>query len=406
MRLIAGHGRAAALAVGALLAMAAPASAFTVNTAGDPADATPADGACDASCTLRSAINASNTTAADDTIGFASGMTIVLSADLPQVTDAVTIDGYSAPGSAANTGAGFSAFNAIVNVNVEGSGHRIFDVTANDVTIRGVRIYDSSRDGVLVEGGAARAHIEGNYIGEDAAGTDTKSNIGAGVAVFDASAAVIGGTTAAQRNLISGNGESGNFNPNFVPYGVYVRGNATDTLVQGNLIGTDATGKVADPNGGAGVRVGGYTNGDNPVPTAAKDTVVGGFVSGAGNVISGNGVAPLNAEGVFVGAEAGSGIAIAGNRIGTDVTGTAPVPNNYDGVELLTDARVHVGADDTGSGGNLISGNTVAGLRISSPNHVVVGNKIGTDVTGTVALPNGQQGIYDNGNSSNLIGGT
>src|SRR3954451_8485459 len=136
MSIRAASGRGAALAIAALVFFApaaASAATFTVNTVGDAADPTPADGLCDVDpgagnqCTLRSSINASNTSGPDDIIEFdfpTEPTTIGLANDLPAVTDAVLIDGYSEDGSAVNTGAGFSAFNAITTVAVDGNGHR------------------------------------------------------------------------------------------------------------------------------------------------------------------------------------------------------------------------------------------------------------------------------------------
>jgi CSLREA domain-containing protein len=276
MRVSFGHGRIAALLAGVLLALVAPATAsaistFTVNRIADTADANTGDTLCDIDtgtagdqCTLRAAIQQSNASGGADTIAFAlPSSTIGLTADLPPIKDGVTIDGYTQTGSLANTNAGFTAWNGVLTVNVDGNGFATFVVESGSTTIKGLRIYDSGSDGIRLNGGGSNK-IEGNSIGTAEVDTFTERNIGAGVAVFDGDDNVIGGTAAAQRNVISGNGEPNNFNFAIPPYGVWVRGDADGTLVEGNLIGTNAAGTGDLGNGVSGVRVGGFTSGDNP----------------------------------------------------------------------------------------------------------------------------------------------
>ena len=75
---------------------------------------------------------------------------------------------------------------------------------------------------------------------------------------------LIGGTGPGQGNVVSGNGNGG----------VSIEGSGV--IVQGNLIGTDATGEFADANGGSGVSV------------IGEDATIGGTTLAARNVISGN----------------------------------------------------------------------------------------------------------------------
>ena len=77
---------------------------------------------------------------------------------------------------------------------------------------------------------------------------------------------MIGGTTAAARNVISGNGNGG----------IEIGGNAN--VVQGNFIGTNAAGTAAVPNRAE------YRSSDS----ASTDNLIGGTAAGAGNLISGN----------------------------------------------------------------------------------------------------------------------
>ena len=118
--------------------------------------------------------------------------------------------------------------------------------------------------------------ISGNYIGTNAAGTGDVNGTGvehrrspASIVINGSSGNVIGGTTAGARNVISGNNH----------YGFEVLGaTSQNNLLQGNYIGTDATGLVALGN----------TNGGASFWGAGTGNVFGGGAAGAGNVISGN----------------------------------------------------------------------------------------------------------------------
>jgi parallel beta-helix repeat protein len=216
--------------------------------------------------------------------------------------------------------------------------------------------------GVYVAGGSGNV-VQGNAIGTDRAGANAVPNV-IGVSVAGSGNAVGG---AALGNLISGN----------TSYGVSLSGSG-DT-VQGNLVGLDATAANALPNGD-GVYVSGPNN------------LVGGTAAGLGNTVSGNGT------GVFL--AFGSGNLVQGNRIGTNATGTAAVANDT-GV-LLTASGNTVGGTTAGAG-NTVSGNGTGVLIGSGSGNLLQGNRIGTDASGTAALPNGT-GVYVSG-TNNTVGG-
>jgi hypothetical protein len=157
--------------------------------------------------------------------------------------------------------------------------------------------------------------------------------------------------------------------------------------IQGNYIGTDATGNVDLGNGGAGVRV------------AAGDVVLGDSkLLDTGNVISGNGLA-----GVWIppGAAPNSGaVQIYGNRIGTNAAGDRAIPNDGDGVLAEWGGSVLIGAGILAAARNVISGNRGNGVQFagSGPTSAytsanVSGNYIGTDASGAAALGNGEDGV-------------
>jgi titin len=103
---------------------------------------------------------------------------------------------------------------------------------------------------------------------------------------------------------------------------------------------------------------------------------------------------------------------IQGNYIGTDVTGTKALGNVQDGIVLQNVINNQIGGSATGAG-NLISGNNANGLAggnngiyfTNAAWNIVQGNRIGTDVSGTLSLGNSWNAIYMEYANSNQIGG-
>ena len=230
--------------------------------------------------------------------------------------------------------------------------------------------------------------IEGNKIGTDITGTVALGNgpfsstyfglMGSGVLIAGATDTKVGGTTAGAENVISGNAYDG----------VYMSGaGTTGNVVEGNLIGTDLSGKVALGNSENGV---GIDEG------AANNTIAGAL-----NVISGNAV-----SGVDLGPGA-TGDVVSGADIGTDETGTVALGNGLDGVSITGGSSDTIGGSATGAG-NVISGNHRDGVAITdgrSQENVIAGNEIGTDLTGMNGIGNSFNGVLVNA-SDNTIGGT
>jgi plastocyanin len=96
---------------------------------------------------------------------------------------------------------------------------------------------------------------------------------------------------------------------------------------------------------------------------------------------------------------------ITGNYIGTDATGTASLDNAGSGVEVQTSDNT-IGGTTSGAG-NVISGNTGAGITTDSSTSgtLIQGNDIGTNAAGTAAVANGGDGI-DLASADNTIGGS
>ena len=175
--------------------------------------------------------------------------------------------------------------------------------------------------------------------------------------------------------------------------GVGTSGNVT----VGNYIGTDVTGTQSIGNTWTGVLIW----------QDASNNVVGGTISGAGNVISGN-FYPIHpggsgtGVGVSIDGPSSNGNIVQGNFIGTDLTGTLDLGNSI-GVYISGGSSNNIIGGITAEARNIISGNDSVGAIISGTGNVVLGNYIGTDVTGTVAVGN-RIGV-SLGGGDNTVGG-
>ena len=158
--------------------------------------------------------------------------------------------------------------------------------------------------------------------------------------------------------------------------GILVKG--ADNFIAGNYIGTDASGTTAVANGMGLV-----------VEWGAADVLIGGANPVERNIISGN-----EDYGIFIRGETVTGVAIRGNHIGTNASGTAAV-GNAKGVHIDVGAQNNVVGGDAAGHRNIISGNGwgVAILGANTASNLVIGNYIGTDASGMVALGNSLGGV-------------
>ncbi len=313
---------------------------------------------------LREAITNANSSPGTDKIVFnipGPGVkTINLLTSLPDITETVIIDATTQPGYA---GSPLIELNGAL---VDGSG---ITITAGGSTVRGLAIGGFNDWGIALRN-CDNNIIQANYIGIDATGTLARKNF-AGILVANSANNLIGGTTAAARNVISGNGGSG------------IDLSGANNVIQGNFIGTNAAGTSAVLNV-VGVQI---------QSSQFINNLIGGTAAGAGNLISGN------QRAIAISAPNNT---VQGNLIGTDVTGTVALPNSSLGIDIRG-ANNLVGGVVPGAR-NVISANGSVGIMISGPGSKLQGNYIGTDITGTVAMGNGGTGVF--ADDSTLIGGT
>lgn len=450
---------------------------------------------------LRAAITAANASPGLDQIHFlilpGNAQTIAPAAPLPEITDPAIIDGTTQPGFSGTplielTGA--SAGPNAIGLVVKGGNSTIRGLVINRWATTGSGGY-----GIVLDVGSNNT-VEGNYIGIDPTGVIPRPNAVNGVAIFGASTGnTIGGFTPQTRNVISGNASSGiqvgtgnaggnvirgNYigvnafgtsglqnggngvflnspgntiggtqqgagnviSGNALP-GIFIGLAAPGTVVQGNLIGTDATGMSDVGNGQNGINIDRAADniiGDstgvarnvisgNQFPAvyvfgsaATGNRIQGNFLcvdrAGSGALGDGNGVVIDGASGTRVGGTTAAarnviggtpnvGVAvingatanwIIGNYIGTDSSGTAPL-GNLKGVLINNSAGNYVGGLSAGEG-NVVAGNTQFGIELRNPGATanrVFGNKVGTSVNGTTNMGNGWHGVVLAGGASN-----
>lgn len=409
---------------------------FIVTTTADTTDDT------GGVCSLRRAIIQANETSGTDLIRFniagAGPHTIQPLWPLPTITDPVTIDGTPTPGWAGPPIIEIDGSQA-------GEGANGLLITAGNSTVRGLVINRFSRAGVMLKGGggnviagnyvgtdvtgtvalgngwagicigdwdgqgsdgntvggaaaedrnvvsgngfgiilvSSRANrLEGNFIGTDSNGTAEVPNTQAGVSLYGGSSNRIGGAAAGAGNLISGNKNPSVDPTHWWERGVGISSYSDSLMIEGNLIGTDRTGKAP-----LGNNLGALIQG-----TASR---IGATESGGGNVISGN-----DYHGLIVG---GTDNVVQGNLVGLDCDGASPLGNGVLAVDRSTDPpgiqhhlavgisaegeRCTVGGPETRSR-NVVSANRGYGIAMSGSGGRAMGNFIGTDATGTQSLP-------------------
>ena len=344
--------------------------------------------------------------------------TIAVGSPLPVVGRPVDIDGYTQPGSSPNNLA--VGDDAVLKIELDGSaaGARVSGLTlqASDSVVRGLVINRFAGNGIVSEdnlnviagnfigtdptgtiprgnglagilvtgssnqiGSASPADrnilsandigvqvlqpaqentIKGNYIGVDVTGLHPLGNNGSdgiGIVFTSSSGNIVGGLTAGAANVISGNAN----------YGIHVLLGLNNSI-EGNFIGTDATGMAAVGNGFDGVLI----------DDSSQNTV-------QGNLISGNGRA-----GVDLISENTTNTMVVGNDIGTDAAGNPVLGNASYGVYVASSGN-QIGGTGPGQG-NLIAGN---GKGVVVNNNMTATEPVGNQILGNSIYANAALGI-------------
>ena len=338
--------------------------------------------------TLRDAITQANAASGLDAITFAipgAGVhSIVPIAPLPDVTDPATIDGTTQPGYAGTPLIELNGSNINNGAPPPFPGVDGLRLTAGASVVKGLAIDRFSGFGLAATGDGNT--IAANFIGTDAAGMISLKNLGGGISLRSRNN-VVGGSTPALRNVISGNGGDG------IKLGEFSTQNAGNSVL-GNFIGTDATGAADLGNTGDGI---GVDSAGNSIGGATGNVIA--FNGGAGvriglsgnatpfigNAISMNSIYSNGGPGIQFGEVFGaafpqltSAARVAG---GTKIEGTINLGSPT--VAYTIEFFSNLAADPSGAG----EGRTFLGSATGSTN----GNGVGTiSTTLPVAVPVGQ----------------
>ena len=221
--------------------------------------------------------------------------------------------------------------------------------------------------------------------------------------------------------VINGNGGNAGLLFDFMSDGSSVRGlnirgfsdnirllGSSFNTIACNFIGTDETGMIANPNNAfTGISL----------LCDSENNTIGGPNAEDGNLISGH----TQADGIRLfaglncapnGGDLPANNEILGNYIGTAKNGITPLGNGLDGISIFGGASsnnyIGVSSDMTTLNGNVIAANDSAGIFIDNGanSNTIMGNYVGTDISGSANLGNGFGGVDLFETSDNTIGGT
>ena len=338
--------------------------------------------------TLRTAIIQANADTAGPTIinfdivATGAVQTISPTQALPAITRSMTIDG--------TTERGYGG-SPLIEISGSGAGAGVTGLTisAGNTTVQGLTINRFTGNGIALTTTGGNT-ISANSIGTTSGGVGIAANALDGILVTAGSNA-----NTINNNLISGNTGNG-INLNGLSGGTRTTTTANN-IITGNFIGVTRAGSTVVSNLGVGILL-----------QNAPSTTVGGTLGGTTrNIISGNGT------GLEVDLLSDNSV-IAGNYIGTDVTGSVALGNlprggtGGVGVSLRGSSNLTIGGT-AANAGNLISGNDTYGINslgAGTSGIAIQGNLIGTDATGTRKLGNALAGIQIVGGDTVTIGGT
>ncbi len=351
-----------------LAASSAHAATWTVGSTAD----TSTNRSSPSNCTLRGALENANN--GDDIVFSFSGpdgpRTITLNAELPAVTEGLTINGLSCGGCGgvqAPSTAATSGLNTALGLTITAGGSfpndkPLLTATNDNATIRGLALVGGPTWGIRIN--AAGVEVEHCFIGLAADGSTPGGNGAGGILVDNSDETTIGPGV-----VVSSNGG----------HGIEVINSDSDdfTLIN-SIVGADVSAMIDRGNGGRGVSM-------DADGVEFKDCVIGD--TGQGNVIAGNGSHGLYTRGHI------HDISVEDNLFGVGANDT-PLGNDGHGWLATTDGNQDTHGDWGPFTGNVFGANALAGARlVRAQDLYIFGNAFGTNLAGTVDLGNGGCGL-------------
>lgn len=367
---------------------------------------------------LRAALDAANQRRGFDTINFAIPGTgphvIRLLTPLPPVSDPVSIDGFSQPGAISNSLA--IGDNARLEIALDGS---LIGVSSSGLAldsggtvVRGLSVSGFVHDGIGIRISSANNVVEGCFVGTDPEGRFALPNA-VGIAVMEASGNRIGSADPGSRNVISGNLVAGVTISGAASRDNRVLGN----YIGPDATGFRALGNGNSPANGAGIviaraawnSIGGSQPGEGNVISGNCFTNL--FIVGDSNLVQGN-IIGRNASGLGSLCDSPFGVFIGSGSRGTVVGGSNPgaIPApGLPGIAWCEDDCMPVGAGNVIAGnqrgiavsegasqtriaGNAIRANSVDGIFLdASCADTIVGGSEGE--MGNLIVGNGRRGV-------------
>lgn len=358
---------------------------------------------------LRDAITSANTNPGADIITFnlpVGQFTLSPASGYPVILDALTIDGYSQPGSAQSSIAGRTI---VVGIDGTNAGGDLFVIATSNVTIDGLAIYSTPGYAVSISTNLSNIFIWGNFLGTDVTGTATGIGNQGGVLCN------FGGANVNTNIVVGTNGDGTNDadEGNLICSSLTASGTtgwgvvfwkSETSMIAGNIIGLDKNGNEAsmgNAQDGILVTVNSITN------------TIGTNGDGVSDDLEANLVSANAGFGILV-AGASDNNVVAGNTFGIDAADNAAGNGSY-GIGLLNSSGNRIGTNGDGVSdnfeSNIASANGQGGIGIvsvafftnaNSDNNIIAGNIIGTDASLTLDLGNTGAGILLRAETSGL----
>jgi hypothetical protein len=273
---------------------------------------------------------------------------------LPAATDPVLIDATTEPG--------FPGRPVVtLDGSLDASGADGLVVLGGRSTVRGLVVTDFGGYGIILSEGGGDS-VQGNYVGVDVTGENSRPNRGGGILILGASNNTIGSAAASGGNVLSGNGGDGLRIVGVTPG--LTTSQAAGNEILANFIGLDSTGATRIGNAEDGIHL-----------IRANANAIGGTGFGLGNVVSGNAAKGIEIDGdPSYAAGSGGFNRVQGNVVGTNRAGLLGLGNGLEGIRVGASANT-IGGLVSGAP-NVIANNGSAGVAVEAQRVPVLSNAI------------------------------